>query len=692
MGTYPDAQPTTTPFVDLDWKSDQNVRSFVESKFLERDQFNFDRMRQSEINIAWYRGHQETRWHARERRLFRYPNPNKRVRLIINLMQPLIEGYISKLASDPINWVVEPATGDSGDFDIARLSTQILESYFYRMDVERIVEQCDRWATLTGQAFLKVCWDPFAGEEAASIGPEDVGLDAAAFRREFKSDAYSLKLGDLSIEPISLFNISWGPSECKFQDAEYVLVSYERSAAYCMERYGLDREQVKSAYDNSMRLYRPGDATAFGTVQTQPREDTCLVKEMWVRKNASILGLEQGRHVVVVGNETVKNAPNPYRHGRIPIVEYSLLEPPGQVRGETFVDNLIAPQATINVRVSQICEIAELNANPVWLAQLGSITNEDEWIDRRGGVRYFKGITPTLVPGSAAPPALLNEVQYQIRFMQDIAGIHDVSQAKNPAGTRSGRAIALLKEADDERLGPVAKRRRDFWSDAGYLALQTLAQFVTEERLVKVLGDENAWETAQFTGKSLIGQNRGANISYFDVRIKSNGVPRSRSSREEAAMFLVERGFFKPDNPDDRETVMQIMEFGSTREPIDSTQDSRRRQQRYNQTMAMGQYVPPREEEDHEIQLEELQKFRRKDRFLSYPQDIQMLFARHEVERLMLMAQRTLKLQAIAQAGVSQIQQAQGQLPPPQQNSANSVDTNTQVPLSENANEQIPTS
>jgi len=92
MGTYPDAQPTTTPFVDLDWKSDQNVRSFVESKFLERDQFNFDRMRQSEINIAWYRGHQETRWHARERRLFRYPNPNKSVRLIINLMQPLIEG------------------------------------------------------------------------------------------------------------------------------------------------------------------------------------------------------------------------------------------------------------------------------------------------------------------------------------------------------------------------------------------------------------------------------------------------------------------------------------------------------------------------------------------------------------------------------------------------------------------------
>lgn len=644
-------------FADVKWTDDDSVKAFALQLLEDRDSLNFERQRQAEINIAWYRGHQETRWHSAKRCMVRMPNPNNRVRIIINLMQPLIDGYIAKLAAESIEWEVMPATGDGADFDKAKLSTQILQTYNYSLDLESIVDEADMWAILGGESFVKVCWDPDAGDPL-DLQPEDVGMPPDEFEKEYRISLDALRTGDLAVEPIPLFNIAWGPDSVPFDEAEYVMEIHEESISYCMKQYGLSRDDAKSAYGDSQRIWKPGGSGAFGTVERDADDDTCLRLTLWAKKNKAIKGLERGRCVTIVGNKVVKNEPNPYEHGAIPILSWPFKLPPGRIAGETFVDQLIPPQADLNVNVSQQCENRELMGNPVWLAQQGTISNINDWVARPGGIREYKGVKPDLEQGAAMPAAVLAQLDKSIRFMQDIVGLHDVSQAKVPAGAKSGRAIALLKDSDNERFGPVARRREKFWAKIGHLALRTLAQFATEERVGRILGDENKWETVVWKGDQIKGQSRGA--SYFDVRVKSNGAPGSRAIQQEVVNGLVQMGFFKPENRSDKTKVLEILGLGTTRDPLDPTQNDRDRQRRENVIMSQGGQVAVAYYEDHEIHIEEVRMYQRSPKFLELPPQIQQLFVQHEVQHIQAQALQQFRVQNIVQQGLIQA----GVIPP----------------------------
>jgi len=673
-------------FAKVDWKDEVSVKRFLDDAQTRRLNRLNDRDRQAEINIAWYRGHQETRWHAKSRRLIRLPNPGNRIRVIINLMQPLIDGYIAKVGLDPVHWEALPATGDSSDYDTARRATQVLGAYEHELNAEAVVSDVDRWAVLTGQAFVKVCWDATAGKPI-QFGPDDLGLDQKTFDREFGSEIGGLREGAPVIRNVPIFNIDWGPEGVAFEDADWVLEYHERSRAECMDRYGLKADEIDTAYDEKVRVFRLAGGNAYGTMAGDPDPEIVLVRELWVKANPAINGLERGRHVVLVGSKMVQSTPNPYRHGKIPIVDWSLYLPPGQVRGETFVDQLIAPQADVNVNVSQQCENRELVGHPVWLAQSGSIPNLPEWIARPGGIRFYKGNKPELTPGQSMPAAVIVQLNQTVKFMQDIVGLHDVSQGKAPSAVRSGRGILALKEGDDERMGPIVRDRRNLWARVGGLLLDTIAQYVREDRLVRVMGDENRWETVSFRGAMLRPDGGGS----LDVRVQSNGAVQSRSAKQEAMMFLVERGFLKPDSPEDRTLVLDTLEFGNTRGPLDPTRDDRARQQFENEMMARGQYVQPQHYEDHEAHLAELNRFRRKQSFLQLPPQIQALFDQHEMEHIGQMALRQFRIQAAAQqammqAGVLPPEQPQGQLPPPQEQSPQE---NAQQPLEQSQGEMV---
>lgn len=665
-------------FTSINWKQDSSVLGFIEDLVKDRESRIASADWQAEVNIAWYRGHQLLRRNSRSGVLETQSNPNKRVRLTYNMMRGLVDGFAAKMALDNIQLRCEPATDDMADFDSAQVRTKLLQYYQEMFDgpgdisgVGGLSDEIDQYAILTGEAYGKVVWDADKGPSIGEYGAEDFKMSEEDYQKEFGKEIEDLRKGDISVTNIPLFNLHWGPAGVSFDEAEYVLEVYERSVAAVMERYGLKADDVSVENDKAIRIWRAGQTGASGSMESERSDDIVLVKELWVKPNKAIKGLERGRHCVAVSNKLQVNIKNPYKHQAIPIVRYPLMTVPGEPRGDTFVTDMIPVQASINRTVSQMAENRELMANPVWLARLGVIADISEWTSQAGGIRTYEGgEKPSLEQGAAMPNAVMMQLANDLKFLQDIVGLRDVSQGKNPPGVRSGRGIALLKESDDERLGRMVKRRRNFWRRVGELILATLEQYATEDRKIRICGEESGSETITYTGEMLKGDgDEESGFGRFDVRVEARGMPRSYSAKLEQLDRALERQALNPaEIPEDREIVLDILELGKSRQPLSTRRRAREMQHVRNRKMAEGEDVRPDIREDLETMLKELSLFRHQPFFPDLADDVKQRFNQYEDEATALMALRPIQReqviqQALIQAGVLP---PQGQAGPPQ--------------------------
>ena len=134
----------TTLFSKVDWSDDASVRSFVNTAMRDREEHCANIERQAEINLAWYRGHQLLRWNRRTSRMQLLDNPYRRVRLVINLMRGLLDGFAAKLSLDKIRLKSNPQSDDIADIDAAALESKVLQFYQKYLDLQQVEDETDR--------------------------------------------------------------------------------------------------------------------------------------------------------------------------------------------------------------------------------------------------------------------------------------------------------------------------------------------------------------------------------------------------------------------------------------------------------------------------------------------------------------------------------------------------------------------
>lgn len=643
----------------VNWQNDGDVRAFVEGAISLKETLNADIEHQAEINTAWYRGHQGLFWNNERRRLVQPKNERGRVRLVVNLMQGLIDGYISKLGLGGIRLTATANSDDVLDYELARLQTMVLEHYHETLRLHKLKIGFDVAAVLHGEAYAKVIWDPYAGTGLPAIGPDDLGLSPEDFRRKFKLPAgenkiRNIRTGDLSVVQVPVFRLFWGPSGVPFEEAEWILELNERSVGHVMLRYGLKAEEAKLGRDQRVKITRPGESTPYGSQDEEQDPDIVTMKELWVRPNPALPGLEKGRHIVLANQKVVLNKANPYQHGELPYAQFPLLPVPSANRAETFTSALLPVQADLNRAVSQFCENRELMANPRWVIPRSALSDDDELVARPGGIFTYDGaVPPQLQQGAAMPNAVVAMIEWTRKQMQEIIGLRDVSTGKNPPGVRSGRGIAMLKEADDERMATINERRVEFWKRIGWLMLKTLEQYVREDRLIRIAGDESRYRIITFSGALLKGR-KGLGASQYDIRVDTTGRPRSRSARMEDIDRAMQHGFLDPKDPKDKSYVMGILEDGDTTMRMDPKARARELQHERNALMAQGGFIEPAMYEDLDTMVGVLNEYRNRSFFRHLEPEVQKLFEDYEIQCIKLLALKELRLKTIAQEAITQ--------------------------------------
>lgn len=626
-----------------------SVEDFIKSKYEDHKQRMTDLYREWALTLAWTRGHQNVNFNPTTKQWTKVKRNPWQTRLISNLLLPLVRSKVARLYLPRPVWDVIPATPDQEDIDISHTARKILEDVWVRHNLTTKLIRKSFWQAITGNAFMKVGWDSKAGKEV-QIDPrsvEDQALDQfmAINGLEVPPNLITVNEGDLFIEPVSPFNMVFDHMSNVFEDSDWCFELNLRSKDWIIDEFGTKWKDKISETNEAEALIHPYIHLDDDVKQVNRRG--VLTFEMYIKKCRQF---KKGLYVFMADDQLLVTPKDlPFEHGKKPYVHHIEIYDPVTPWGTSCAIQVRPNQARYNRVQSVITDHINLTSKVQWLiprsAHITQITN------RPGENIFFSGaIPPTQTQPRNIPMYVEQTLERTRRDMQDTSSFHNVSQGQGDTGVRSGRAVLALQDADDSVDSPIFGWEDKCLRDLGVLVLETLNQYVTEEKVIRVRGEFNELQTLKYTGAMLKGNSPG---DYFDVRIKTYGRHiLSRAGREAQVINFVQLGLLNPQDPNDRDIILEMLGSGDVERIFDQEEADRTRQWDEIQAMEQGQPVEVLAGENHKEHLKMIKRWLASSRRDKASPEAIKLIQLHYIMHMQMQAAELVQQQAIAQGAV----------------------------------------
>lgn len=429
-------------------ENDSQILNYVD------EQFKIASDHRSPLEVDWALGvafEEGRQWVGLSReadKLISLINEEERHRyLTANKVRPLLMKVesTSTLAAPDVKAVA--LTDDPLDVSAAKEAESIRGHCARKFD--RVTQTKERvaWALKSSTCFLKVYWDDnkmntipvvdFAGNVTFEQAP----------------------VGDICEEIIPAFSVFLDPTAREWEQVRWLIHAETRPLSFFVDKFGEKGKMVKpdakrqnavNGYVNRYLNSGIGFASPVQTPGMGKGMDAAICKEYWEKPSAKF---KQGRYIIVAGGVVLYRGPWPYQKSDdFPFVPLSYQSRSDSPYGRSLAGELISLQYTYNRILSASLEQAEQQVDFVAIAK-GTGVQADAFDEIRGrGVKkiYYDntaGIPPVFSRSQGISQDKLAFLQKIERDMQDIAGVHDVTQGMAPAGTPA-EAIRLLQQAD----------------------------------------------------------------------------------------------------------------------------------------------------------------------------------------------------------------------------------------------------
>jgi hypothetical protein len=624
------------------------------------------------LQLSYYVGNQ---WVAVDRtgRLYEPELDPYKLKLVDNRIQPSVIQQVAKMTKHRPIITVVPRTADQEDVEGAELATEALDWAWGNLDLTRKRRQAILWSRVCSAGFWKLCWDDKKGDPFSVIDVEDqqgrriltdpygrpMGADdpaAAVVLQNLPPDVAgtagqrTLYPGEIAVHvrsPFSIFPDPLTPEE-GLEDSEWVVEETVQSAPWVKARYDIELPDDSSSQAGVLEARMPGwDSDVKQGV---------VVREFWAPKGSEF---PNGKHCVWAGNRILRESDNPY--GWLPYVMFRGTPVPGRFWPTCFTEQAISPQTELNKTLSQIAENQARISNPP-LAQ--SRQSDVEWDGLPGSRILFDDTLANSLPQFLQVPEMpiyvRERVPQIIETLAELAGQHEVSQGNVPTGVTAAAAINLLQEADDTRLGPDIEDMEKTLEDAGRRILQLMSRYYSDDRVMALGGQDQAYDIRRFKGQMLHGND--------DVDVQAgSGMPRSKAAKQaqmqETLALAIQNGmeldqrslrrFFKDFEVGGLETLLGELS-------MDETQVRREHQV----LLSGGQLGPPNDFDNHEYHADEHDDFRKGTAYQRLDPNLRAMLDEHvRLHRQTLEQARQAQMQEQMQ---QQITLAQATRPPTQ--------------------------
>lgn len=473
-------------------------------------------------------------------------------RRTINRTRSFVRTEQSKFLSTLPTVSAVPSTSEEEDIRAAYAAEQVWQSYSSKRKLRREYSKAVWWMIITGNGFLKSWWDP-----------------TAIFDKDTNDR------GDIMYRSVAPFHI-FVPDlrEREIDDQPYIIQAQVKPLEWCKQAYPEELKGWDLSASQSSANTLLDDAYLNLTDTPKSELDACVILEVWV-KPGTTPKLPNGGLLILVEDCLVGVFKDgmPYDHNEYPYTKIEHLSNDTFFADSPLVD-FLELQKEYNETRTQISLAARRMGNPQLLAQQGSIVPGRMTNEPGAMILYRPGTPPpSPIPLQPLPDYVVRGLETILTDMEDITGQHEVSKGNAPAGVTAGTALSFLKETDDNYLTPQYQNIEDAFERLARQTLMLFQQYVDQERKLKVVGADGAFDSALLSGADIAGAT--------DIRVEpGSSIGQSMAAKRAAVMDMFSVGIIQ-----DPTQALRLLEVGGAQKILDTISVAEKKAQRENTKM-----------------------------------------------------------------------------------------------------------
>lgn len=572
-------------------------------------------------NIAYACGADSVFWNFRTRAFQPVNNSsafNKRRRFHNNKILPTLQNRLARLCKNPPRYDVRPESNDTDDKEAARLSINILESKWLDLGLNEKRIPLYMWSQEAGHGYIKICWDTQLGRPTTDPMTGEMAYE-----------------GDLRADVVSPFEIFPNPQaknwedvlrsyliQCKVRPLDYFRTHYERGAEVKEEATWLMSLQQENRIQG-LNSRTPGSSTQ------QEQKNSAI--EM-IRYEARSQKYQSGRMVVTANGIVLEDKELPC--GEIPFGMFSDIIIAGRFYPEAITTLLRPLQDQLNETIRRRAEWTRMLLAGKYVVARGAGVKREQITNEQAEMVYYdpvpnapNGGIPTALPVPMIPQWAYEEEKAIIEMFNDTSGIGEISRGQIQA-SMPAIGMQLLQEQDQTRLSVITEQQESQWARIGQLILKYVEEYYILPRKLKMAGKNNTYLVKDLTGDMLKGNTDC-------IVIRGSTMPGSKAIKRQEIINSYQLGMLGPmGDPKTMDKLLSLMEFGDVEGIWEDYSLDMNQIKRGTEVMEHGEQIPVSEFDNHTLWLEELNRYRKNDKFDALNPVVQNIFEQNMEEHI----------------------------------------------------------
>lgn len=390
------------------------------------------------------------------------PRPHKS-QPVLNYTFSLVESVVSRISDNNPEVLVLPRR-EATDTPIAEMLKEIHPYLWYVNRMPNKIKEAARIAMKYGTVIFEAIWDKTALDGLGEV-------------------KYSV------VHPMNFYN---DPRAYEIEAMDYCFVVTPRSLEWIARRWPdkghlvpADTEWVETEHTHS--------------VVDNSEEQSATLKAYWFRdENGNICVMYYAGPIVleIIGGDYDKTDSPVFKHNQFPFSKFVDYPVDKHFWGLGEVELVMLLQRLINSYEAQIIDNTRLMANAEWVVNkaLSGLTEDDAYLfdGRPANVVFTMNGGVDKLRGEAIPAHIPQHQERLIFAMEQLLGVHDVVQGRQPSGVRAASAIIALQESANirvrEKVSNMEQAIHEIASMTNWLVLENY----TEPRSFRVTGKKAA--------------------------------------------------------------------------------------------------------------------------------------------------------------------------------------------------------
>ena len=443
---------------------------------------------------------------------------------------------------------------EAADEQYADIQSKLIDFEWEAMNADDIMEGAVKSQLMYGTAIVKVYWKTDKAQVVKKEQVDETFPELGTVEEEVEENIFD----GPEIELVDLYDFFWDPRAIDMESARWVAHRTYQTFDH------LEQLQKEGVYKNVALLK---DATLVsGDDEKASRRGTLGVAmpDELASKNEGKNVIElieywEDEKVITVANRgiVIRDEANPYRHGKKPFVRIVDQSVPHEFLGIGELEPIETLQYELNDRRNQRMDNITLVLNRMWKVKNGANVDEDELVSDAGGVVHtdnMDGIEALQMPDVTS--SSYNEETLIKGDIQQTTGVSDFTRGvgSESLGNDTATGISLIQEAGNARFKLKIRNLEAGIEEIGRMMVSLNEQFLTEEKSIRVLGDEGIeWTTIK------PDDMRG----NFDVMVQSGSTLPSNEAVERKQTMEMFQIFAGDPEVDQRELKRMVLDtFG----------------------------------------------------------------------------------------------------------------------------------